>query len=140
MRETERHSTHQQTSDEAFAAAPKGAAAEILRSLFRSPATCDAVMEELSMSHSTCSSAINKLMRSGWLIDTGIRRRTRAGRRAIVWYSSKSPQAISDERPTRAQLAEQNAMLMLRITQLETELTGWRNAHHNDNEFDGAAE
>jgi hypothetical protein len=31
-------------------------------------------------------------------------------------------------------------MLMLRITQLETELTGWRNAHHNDNEFDGAAE
>lgn len=140
MRETERHSTHQQTSDQAFAAAPKGAAAEILGFLWSNPSTCDAVMEQLGMIHSTCSSGINKLMRTGWIIDTGIRRKTRAGRLAIVWFPSRIPQPIEDARPTRAQLVEQNAILLTRIKQLETEIAGWQEAHHYDHEFDGTVE
>lgn len=140
MRTTERHSTHHETSDKAFAAAPKGAAAEILGFLWNSPSTCDAVMQELSMSHSTCSSGINKLMRTGWIIDTGIRRKTRSGRLAIVWFPSRTPQPIEDDRPTRAQLAEQNEILLKRIRQLEAEVAGWRDAHHQDHEFDGTVE
>jgi hypothetical protein len=104
MRATERLSTRLDTSDEAFAAAPKGAAGTILDALRDRPRCVDELMHDLEMSHSTCSSAVNRLMRAGFVEDVGIRSMTRNGRSAVVWMPTAKPVPIADDRPTRAML------------------------------------
>jgi len=104
MRSTERLSTRLDTSDEAFSAAPKGAAESILNALRQRPRCVDELMHDLELSHSTCSSTVNKLMRSGWIHDVGIRAMTRSGRMAVVWMARERPEPISEQRPTRAML------------------------------------
>jgi DNA-binding transcriptional ArsR family regulator len=106
MRATERLSTRLDTSDAAFAAAPKGAAGTILAALRERPRCVDELMHDLEMSHSTCSSAVNRLMRAGFVEDVGIRAMTRNGRSAAVWLPTQRPVPIADDRPTRAMLEE----------------------------------
>ena len=48
-------------------------------------ATCDEVERFSGLSHQTCSARINELVRSGHLVDSGRRRKTRGGRNAAVW-------------------------------------------------------
>lgn len=105
MRATERLSTRWRTSDDAFVAAPKGAATKIFNTIQeQGPLTCDEIMA-MGMSHSTASAAINKLMRTGHIRDLGCTRKTRAGRDAVVWFQySDRPVPIADK-PTRAELA-----------------------------------
>jgi predicted transcriptional regulator len=105
MRTTDNLSTRTDTSDAAFVAAPKGAAARLLDALRDSPRTVDELMVDLDMSHSTCSAGINRLMRMGWVVDCGLRAVTRAGRTAIVWRALDTPQPIAHLRPTRKTLA-----------------------------------
>lgn len=105
MRSTENLSTRTETSDAAFAAAPKGAAARLLAALREQPRTVDELMVDLNMGHSTCSSGINRLMRLGWVVDCGLRAVTRSGRVAIVWRALDHPQPIIRLRPTRRALA-----------------------------------
>lgn len=50
--------------------------------------TCDQVERERKRPHTTVSSAINWLRDNGWLVDSGMRRMTKAGRPAIVWQPS----------------------------------------------------
>lgn len=104
MRHTNRLSTRTDTSDSAFAAAPKGAAADILAALRDRPRSVDELMFDLDMSHSTASAAVNKLMRLGWVFDDGVRTITRNGRVAIVWIPRDIPVPIRDSAPTRAEL------------------------------------
>ena len=47
--------------------------------------TDDAIERRLRIAHSTASSARNWLVNAGWLHDSGFRRKTAAGRNAIVW-------------------------------------------------------
>ena len=50
-------------------------------------ATCDEVEVALSMRHQTASARVNELMEAGKISDSGVRRRTRSGRKAIVWVA-----------------------------------------------------
>ncbi len=50
-----------------------------------SGATCEECEQWLGMSHQTASSTITHLKQEGWLIDSGHRRDTRTGNRAIVY-------------------------------------------------------
>lgn len=50
-------------------------------------ATCDEVEEKLSMRHQTASARIYELRERGLLCDSGVRRLTRSGRRAVVWWN-----------------------------------------------------
>jgi hypothetical protein len=51
----------------------------------RSGATCDEVEASLGLSHQTASARVWELRRMGRIIDSNARRKTRSGRRAIVW-------------------------------------------------------
>ena len=110
MRQTDSLATRQQTSDHAFAAAPKGAAAEGLEAIHARPRCVDELMVDLGMSHSTCSARVNQLMRDHWIFDSGMRTITRSGRTAIIWQASGRPPTRSESmrsyRPTRAELEE----------------------------------
>jgi len=47
--------------------------------------TVDALEQTLNRSHQSVSARVNELRNKGWLVDSGIRRKTRSGRPAIVW-------------------------------------------------------
>jgi len=47
--------------------------------------TVDALEQVLNRSHQSVSARVNELRNKGWLIDSGVRRKTRSGRPAIVW-------------------------------------------------------
>lgn len=47
--------------------------------------TCDEIERALKRAHASVSSAVNWLYNNGWLEDSGYRRKTVAGRDAIVW-------------------------------------------------------
>lgn len=47
--------------------------------------TCDEVESRLQGKHQTISARVNELRDRGWIKDSGERRRTRSGRKAIVW-------------------------------------------------------
>jgi hypothetical protein len=49
------------------------------------PQTCDELESDLELSHQTCSARLRELRLAGRICDTGQRRVTRSGRRAIVW-------------------------------------------------------
>jgi hypothetical protein len=54
-----------------------------------SPGYTDAQLEHLlNRSHQTVSSARNWLVEAGWVIDSGVRRRTPSKRLAVVWMLS----------------------------------------------------
>lgn len=48
-------------------------------------ATDDEIEEALNMRHQTCSARRRELVLLGEVIDSGWRRKTRSGRKAIVW-------------------------------------------------------
>ena len=47
--------------------------------------TCDNIEHQLSLSHQTCSACIRGLVKQGVLEDSGLKSRTRSGRKAIMW-------------------------------------------------------
>lgn len=51
--------------------------------------TCDEVETLLQFSHQTASARIRDLSKGGFLVDSGLRRKTRTGRSATVWKASK---------------------------------------------------
>ena len=53
--------------------------------------TCDELETVLSRSHQSVSSAIRGGVKQGLAMDSGLRRKTRSGRQAIVWKSIDSP-------------------------------------------------
>jgi hypothetical protein len=109
MRQTTNQATRQETSDEAFAAMPRGSAQRVYEAIAKRPMCVDDLMIILNMSHSTCSAAANRLMRDGWIVDLGDRGVTRSGRSAIVWHACPKPNPVTRTRPTRAQLLERIA-------------------------------
>jgi hypothetical protein len=50
-------------------------------------ATCEELEENLKLRHQTCGPRLRELATAGRVVDTGIRRRTRSGRKAIVWLA-----------------------------------------------------
>lgn len=50
--------------------------------------TCDEAEIMLSLSHQTCSARFYDLHTKGRIHDHGVRRKTRTGRKAIVWYAA----------------------------------------------------
>ena len=53
--------------------------------------TCDELETVLSRSHQSGSSAIRGGVKQGLAMDSGLRRKTRSGRQAIVWKAIDSP-------------------------------------------------
>jgi len=49
--------------------------------------TCDELEEAMRLRHQTCGPRLRELALSGAIVDTGMRRKTRSGRRAIVWLA-----------------------------------------------------
>lgn len=47
--------------------------------------TCDALEVALGLSHQTCSARVNELRNAGRIIDSGRRKATRSGRKAVVY-------------------------------------------------------
>lgn len=50
--------------------------------------TCYQLTQVLGREHQTVSARVNDLMRKGWIVDSGIRRKTGSGRNACVWKPS----------------------------------------------------
>lgn len=48
-------------------------------------ATCDEIEDKLKMSHQTASARVRELALKSVIKDSGARRKTRSGRKAIVW-------------------------------------------------------
>jgi hypothetical protein len=72
------------------------------------PRTCDEIVA-LGFAHQSASAAINWLMRQGHIVPSGEKRRTRMGRRAIVWRHEENPQPLVRTRPTRRELERELA-------------------------------
>jgi hypothetical protein len=49
--------------------------------------TCDELEETLGLRHQTCGPRLRELALSGAIVETKMRRRTRSGRKAIVWVA-----------------------------------------------------
>ena len=52
--------------------------------------TCDEVEVEIGGRHQSVSSSIRKGVQDGYLVNSGAKRRTRTGRKAIVWIAKPS--------------------------------------------------
>jgi hypothetical protein len=103
-RPTDDQSTRRDTSDKAFARADLSEQREaLLRAIKRTPRTCDEIMS-LGWAHQSASAGINWLMRQGHIVDSGIRRKTSMGRKAIVWRYEPNPVPLKRTRPTRREL------------------------------------
>ena len=61
---------------------------KILNELKRYPRTCDELEIVLGMIHQTCAARISNLFYMGYIESTGEERKTRTGRKAIVWMVS----------------------------------------------------
>jgi hypothetical protein len=57
---------------------------------FRGGLTCDEVEQALDRTHQSMSARVNELRDTGWIIDSGTRRKTRSGRAAIVWTPTQA--------------------------------------------------
>ena len=121
MRDTERLATRTETSDEAHAAVPNGAAARVLEAIRAMPRSTDELMTDLGMPHTTCSARVNQLMRSGHIADRGVRTMTRSNRKAIVWFATANPAPLEVERPTRAQLEDRIIRAIAAIAHRESD-------------------
>ena len=103
-RKTERQSTRQDTSDKAYRSAALSATRTVILDLFKArEMTCDEVVQ-MGFAHQSASAAINWLMRRGHIVNTGERRKTSMGRRAIVWRYEATPVPLTRTRPTRREL------------------------------------
>lgn len=60
---------------------------EQIRRNGRGGATCDELEVALGLAHQNCSARVNELMRSRRIVDSGLRRKTRSRRNAVVWVS-----------------------------------------------------
>jgi site-specific DNA-methyltransferase (adenine-specific) len=54
--------------------------------------TCDEIEERLGLRHQTASARVNELMTEGRIVDSGKRKETRSGAKAIVWV--EAPPAV----------------------------------------------
>lgn len=54
-------------------------------------ATCDELEVALGMSHQTCSARVHELMKSAHIETRGLKRATRSGRKAWVWFRAVAP-------------------------------------------------
>ena len=52
--------------------------------------TCDEVEVALDRTHQSMSPRVNELRDTGWFVDSGVRRKTRSGRAAVVWTPSQA--------------------------------------------------
>lgn len=52
-------------------------------------ATCDEIEGSLELSHQTASARVRELAQYGHIHDSGLRRKTRSGRKAIVWRAGE---------------------------------------------------
>lgn len=84
--------TPRETSLEAYKSqkdkAPVDAAkilAHIIKEDQSDGATCDEIEVSLSLSHQTASARVRDLFQGGLIMDSGLRRKTRTGRKATVW-------------------------------------------------------
>lgn len=103
-RKTERQSTRQTTSDDAFRESQLTMRRTVvLQAIQQGPRTCDEIVR-MGLAHQSASAAINWLMRKGHIVDSGERRRTSMGRRAIVWRHEPNPVPLTRTRPTRCEL------------------------------------
>ena len=62
----------------------------IRRKVFRAlvdGATCDEIEQTLELTHQTASARVRELAQAGTIRDSGERRLTRSGRKAIVWIA-----------------------------------------------------
>lgn len=59
--------------------------------------TDDELEDALSKSHQSVSATRNTLMNDGWIVDSGLRRRTRYGNDAIVWVTAEVAVALEKE-------------------------------------------
>ena len=75
-------------SVEPYAGAWRGKVLDLIRRSAAQGATCDEVEQRLNLRHQTASARIWELRRLGWIQDGGVRRLTRANRRAVVWVES----------------------------------------------------
>lgn len=131
VRSTERQSTRRETSDDAYKKAPLTNHRLIILNLFeKRDLTCDEVIA-LGFSHQSASATINALMRDGYLVDSGERRLTQSGRKAIVWKRCTEPKPIRRQSPTRRELEDRirNALCFIDsnypfLTDLRSVLTG----------------
>jgi hypothetical protein len=104
-RPTERQSTRRDTQDDAYRKSDVSAKRIFMRGLIAErPRTCDEIVS-LGFAHQSASAAINWLMRKGMIVDSGERRKTRMGRRAIVWRMTEEGTPAPRPRPTRRELA-----------------------------------
>lgn len=51
--------------------------------------TCDELEQAMGLSHQTCSARIRELNMKNRIVDSGLRRKTRSGRDAIVWFATE---------------------------------------------------
>ena len=58
--------------------------------------TCDEVERALDRTHQSISARINELRDTGWIIDSGERRKTRSGRNAVVWTPTQAALDLVD--------------------------------------------
>jgi hypothetical protein len=59
--------------------------------------TADELIVELDRGHATVSARVNELANAGWIVDSGIRRKTRSGRDAVVWVASDAAKRAIEE-------------------------------------------
>lgn len=125
-RPTEDQSTRRETSDAAYARAALSEQREaLLRAIKRTPRTCDEIMS-LGWAHQSASAGINWLMRQGHIVDSGERRKTSMGRKAIVWRYEPNPVPIKRTRPTRRELEKRIASAIETIDRNHGDLTHLR--------------
>lgn len=59
--------------------------ARVLNYIKNRPSTCWEIEQESELAHQTASSCLRRLTQRGQIIDSGDRRTTGSGRKAIVW-------------------------------------------------------
>jgi hypothetical protein len=69
--------------------------------------TCDEAQVLLSMPHQSCSPCFTWLSKDGQIYDSGQRRVTRSGRKAIVWSESLFDTLFPDRKQTVSDLKDQ---------------------------------
>ena len=69
--------------------------------------TCDEAQVLLSMTHQSCSPCFTWLSKDGQIYDSGKRRVTRSGRKAIVWSESLFDTLFPDRKQTVSDLKDQ---------------------------------
>jgi len=75
--------------------------------------TCDEAQSLLGMTHQSCSPCFTWLSKDGQIYDSGQRRVTRSGRKAIVWSVSLFDTLFPDRKQTVSDLKDQVIRLVI---------------------------